>query len=497
MPTNQSAVTNRRYLLALIALCLFSLAYYPTILTLSERWFEFDESYGHGLLIIALFAYFFTKALRQISTPMIEYKPIAMALIIPCTLIWYFAASANISIIHQSLFPVLLLLGCFAFLGKTNTYPFILPISLLYFAIPVWDQLNNLLVNITIFQVEQLLKHSTIAAYIEGNSVQISKGSFIIADGCSGLRYLIVGSTLAYLSAFTNFTRVRDRFLLVGLGIGLALIANWIRVVSLIYIGYATDMTSPLMKEHDTFGWFVFMITFAPFFYISWRYARPPQSISEHVTTDNYPLNKPAFTAILISLFLGPALYQLSVSVTPRDFSLTPPTLERWQTTPPVITGFDIKAPTPYKSISQGYRKPTTIDLNIFAYRQEKATDKLLPYINTLYDKSRWFIQNQSTVSFRNASNSINTTTQLILEDKFSGKKVILSYWYDIGGMLTSDYRIAKLYQVPAKLLNNNHALLVTVSKNCLKNCESSLNAINNFLAESSLESNQLIKFLP
>lgn len=503
MPNSQGKsqltdVLNRRHFYALIALCLFAVAYLPTITTLSTRWLQFDESYGHGLLIIGLFAYFFSKALRQVSTTDIEHKPIVIALIIPCSLLWYFAASANIFIIHQALLPILLLLLCLAVFGFKNTLPFLLPVSLLYFAIPIWDQLNNLLVNMTIFQVEQILKYTPISVYIEGNSVQISKGSFIIADGCSGLRYLIVGSTLAYLSAFTNFSFWYQRTLIIALGILLALIANWVRVVSLIYIGYASNMQSSLMQEHDTFGWMVFMLIFAPFFFVSWRFAHPPtKTFVKHEDPSPSTANKAMLAAIAISALVGPLLYLFTAAVTPKAFSLQAPELSSWQTAQGSMVSVEMQLPKPYQLATTSYRKNNSVDLTVYAYRQEQTSDKLLPYINTLYDKDRWFIKNGETITFKNSLGIVHSTNQLVLEDKFSGRKVVINYWFDIGGLITSNYRLAKLYQVPAKLLKKNHALIVIVSRDCLRNCENSLNTVNSFLSESALTADQLIKFEP
>jgi exosortase/archaeosortase family protein len=94
---------------------------------------------------------------------------------------------------------------------------------------------------------------------VESYSVTIPEGRFTIAEGCSGKRYLIVALAFAALVAAMRGLRARRAALLVAASAALALIANWLRVIVIIYAGHVSNMQHYLVaEEHITFGWLLF-----------------------------------------------------------------------------------------------------------------------------------------------------------------------------------------------------------------------------------------------
>src|SRR5690606_37229365 len=67
----------------------------------------------------------------------------------------------------------------------------------------------------------------------------------------------------------------------------LGLIANWIRIFLLILIGYQTKMETPLMADHETFGWVIFGLLILPAIYfapmVKTTSATRAQTSSRHV----------------------------------------------------------------------------------------------------------------------------------------------------------------------------------------------------------------------
>src|SRR5690606_28122981 len=151
----------------------------------------------------------------------------------------------------------------------------IVPIGFLYFAIPFWDYLSMPLQLITVAVNEVGFRLTDISAEIEGVFVHLPGiGTFEVAHGCSGLRYLIVGLTLTTLFGYLNYDQWSLRFILIALGLLLSLVANWIRVFIIIYAGYKTNMESSLIEDHDMFGWWVFAATLVPLFWVANTLAR-------------------------------------------------------------------------------------------------------------------------------------------------------------------------------------------------------------------------------
>lgn len=130
--------------------------------------------------------------------------------------------------------------------------------------LPLWA-LREPLQALTTRVVDVLLRVSgDVPAYIEGNFVHLSVGTFEVAESCSGLSFMVAGLALAAFYAFTYLTRWRHRVLLVGIALGASLLSNWLRVHSLILIGYHTNMQSGLVDEHYFYGWVLFVVLFAP-----------------------------------------------------------------------------------------------------------------------------------------------------------------------------------------------------------------------------------------
>ena len=105
---------------------------------------------------------------------------------------------------------------------------------------------------------------------IDGALIHIPNGSFVIEEGCSGLHFLIVGLAVAALHGELRGDPPRTRLAQLALMTGLSLLANWVRVYTVIEAGYLTDMRSYLVSvSHYWFGWGVFAVALVAFFWLS------------------------------------------------------------------------------------------------------------------------------------------------------------------------------------------------------------------------------------
>ncbi len=244
---------------------------WPALEVLGGRWLKFDESYSHGYLVLLVSLLLSIRKWRAV-------RPVAGCY--PFWLIPFAAAAAlylagSILLVEafQQVVIVPLMLGVLLLIwGWRQASAFFLPVGILFFAIPVWDYLSWPLQLITVAFNQLLLSWLGIEFTVEGVFVYFpGVGAFEIAHGCSGLRYLLVGMTLATLYSELNYQRVISRIYLLCAAVLLALLANWIRVFVIIYVGYESNMTSSLIWEHDYFGWWVFAGTLVPLFFFAHR----------------------------------------------------------------------------------------------------------------------------------------------------------------------------------------------------------------------------------
>jgi EpsI family protein len=248
---------------------------WPTTSSLIVEWEDTNKTtYTHGYLIVLICAWLLLRGrdVREAAHPAIRVG--LLAPIAAISVLWLLALRSGLQAAHQVLLPPLFLLALWSTLGFQAALRAAFTAGYLYFAIPVWGVVNGLLQSTTTLVVGQLLRITGVHAYVDGNIVHLAAGTFEIAGGCSGLHFFIVGTALAALYGEIHRDNLVARLKLLMLAIGLALLANWLRVYIIVLAGYLTDMQHYLVRvSHYGFGWAVFAVTMVAFFFIASRMA--------------------------------------------------------------------------------------------------------------------------------------------------------------------------------------------------------------------------------
>ncbi len=195
----------------------------------------------------------------------------------------------------------------------------IFPSFFLIFLVPVWGIITPYLQALSTTAVSFIMSYSSIPTYVEGNLISIPSGVFEIAGGCSGLRYLIVSLAISSLFIFLNVKKYSQGFWFLTVAIIGALITNWIRIAALISIGHFTNMESELMKDHNDFGWYLYIPFLISLFYFGHRFIPSPMN-QDKLTISNTSINISTLSlAILIVLAFSD--YTKQVLVTFQDIA--------------------------------------------------------------------------------------------------------------------------------------------------------------------------------
>ena len=154
--------------------------------------------------------------------------------------------------------------------------------------------------------VGQLVELAGITAHIDGTTISLPYGQIIIADGCSGLRYMVIALALGHMLACLNHYPTQGYWLSMALALLLGLATNWVRIFVLVLVGYYTQMKSSLVGDHETFGWLLFAAVVLPPLYFAPLRKGPPQTLSP--TAPPWP----RLLAVAGVLALGPVLLFIS-----------------------------------------------------------------------------------------------------------------------------------------------------------------------------------------
>ena len=159
--------------------------------------------------------------------------------------------------------PMFLALAVLA-AGWRSALTLIAPVLMLVFCLPLFDSLNEQLVELSSWAVGAMLHLTPFTSFISGNAIALPAGSIVIADGCSGLRYLVIGLATANLAASMNRLSRVDHLILNLLAIVAMVGVNWLRIFAIVIVAYVTDMQSPLVRNHESFGWVIFGVGLLP-----------------------------------------------------------------------------------------------------------------------------------------------------------------------------------------------------------------------------------------
>ncbi len=273
----QLARYPRLYWIAALA-CAVALVYWPSTSFLYGKWADqAGETYTHGWLILLICVALVVRSRRELSAAARRPSPLAAVALALVIVVWLIAYRASIEGLEVPLLPLIFWLAVTAAFGWTVGRLMLFPVAYLYFAVNVWY--GGPLQHLTVLVMRGVLAVTGPAASINGDLIHIPNGTFRIEEGCSGLHYMIVGLAVAALYGEQRREHWSVRLRQLALMALLALLANWVRVYTVIEAGYLTDMQSYLVRvSHYGFGWCVFAVALLAFFWLAPYMGREPET---------------------------------------------------------------------------------------------------------------------------------------------------------------------------------------------------------------------------
>lgn len=443
----------------------------PTFIGLSTQWTQWDESLSHAYPLLLWFLVLLYKVGPINRTRQNLWIDFLLAIgLIAASICWFLFNTIQIKILEQlMLLPILFLALAFAFGVKTLwqlRFLLLMPV----FAIPIWDYLNNGLVQLASAIVGEMVRMIRIPALIDGSSIFIPSGHIMIADGCSGLRYLIISLALGYTISYLN--GYREKGLIISLLIAglLGLLANWIRIFVLILVGYHTEMQSSLMTDHETFGWIVFALICFPAIYFAPVIKRVHAPIG--VAGESVGFKRILLLALLlVPGFLIEKLVAATNDATAPSYSLGDNGFVSHTSNLPLPPSL------PAARLTQQFVAPDNIYLQINQYIPQTPQDRLVPYIARQYDSQFWLQESVKVIAVGDKKVRVEQ-----LRQKSGLKRVIQAQWFDVGGFTTATVAQAKLLQIPAVLSGRQYFSVFTLQAECTQlDCDKTLQSLLHF----------------
>lgn len=498
---------------ALLAAGVAIAALWSTWPPLIDLWIR-STDYEHGPLVCLIALVWMVRASAKLDAAPQRPLPRALhkveswlpALLLATTLgVWLIASRANVEIGKQALAPVVLWLAVATASGWRGARALTAPILYFYVAIPVWEQIVPLLQWMAVAVVHASFGLAGVPVRIDGILITIPEGSFIVLEGCSGKRYLIVALATAGLLAAVYSMGWRHTLRYLGLTAALALVANWIRVMIVIAAGHLTNMTSYLVThEHFSLGWAIFAVLLGAVWWLGRKLEQPVAEMQadRNAATVTAPEIQVRAASTVTTPRLGATglLVSLGLLCVPALAVLSAP---RWPMKPQVPAsvampraGAGWRGPLPasgqwlpsFSGAASESRAVFESDAGVrvetywAAYGRQTAATKLIGYSNTLAN-NRWLTLERFSSLRPMAKRAIRVRTLLL--QTTSGSRWMVDYYYVVGSVsVTQEWEAQVLYGA-LSWIHPAPSAVIAVAAPCGLSCASAVQALTAFWAAS------------
>ena len=455
---------------------------------LHRQWTAVDH-YEHGYLMLAVAGWLAWRSWRTDPPSRLQpdwpwLLPFSAVLLVLLLMELVFLNVPRLYVL-----PLLLVTGCGLVFGREAARHVLWPAMLMYFTLPIWAGLTPHLQALTTAVNTFLLTLFSIPVYIEGNFVHLPAGTFQIAEGCSGLKFLIVGMSLSAFYGVAFLHTWRARILLLAIAVGVTLLSNWLRVFIIIVAGHLTDMQHYLVAvSHSTFGWVLFAIMLSlVLFCASWielrSTPRTPKDTAVPVVHDRpaspfRPLAMPAAAALCAGLLLVPGVFHSVGAGAAQEFAGLPsetsdgesqraPAL-RWR--PEFKDGQVDRA-----AYATGEH---TIEVYRALYSRQTRDARVIRYGHRFTDQSWRPIGRQvREVQLGDGSHRV-----IEYQGYAAGQLALVWAWYEVGGRPATSSLGVKLLEVVALAQGRRDAAAVAIASPCVPSCDSAADDMQSFL---------------
>jgi len=487
--------TRTKLIAGVVFLLVFSLVYIDSLTVLFKLWAGLEQTiYRYGFLVLACSCYLLY--LKRVQFRELIANPNWWALLFSLILAsaWFVSSLAGVQTVQLAVLPILLLAMLTAFYGTSFLRIAGLPILLLLFAIPLWWPLLPFLKDATTLSTELFLRFIGKAVFVEGYFLHLPGGSFFVDDGCAGLRFLLVTLILAFMGIDMHALNLKQSAVLLGVGILMALVANWVRVIVVVLVGDYTRMEHRLVTDHNDLGWLVYgLLVLLPFFFLIGRFtikdvdqSTEPYHPAERLggSSNRFIAN---YSIVFVILMAGPAL---SAVVRFQEYPIRvvslPSATESWMEAPSQESNWRanyLEADNYLYSKFQG--ESGLVDLHVVNYASQEEGVELINVDNTLTDGERWDTTPNTQELVDVETNSGEAVTVLAVEiESLQGQRKLVWYWYEIGARSTTNTYTAKAYQLLGLFDGRKDGSLIAIAADCGFNCAQPKISIENFIRE-------------
>lgn len=456
-----------------------------------------SETFGHAFFIFPIILFLFFRLRQRLAIIEPVASPWALAPIVVLTLLWLLGNLISLTVVQQLAFVAIW--QCFFLLifGWAVTRESLFPLAYLYLAVPFGLSVIPLLQDITAQIVVALLRFTGVPVFLDGYHIEIPDGSFLVAEACSGVRYLIVSMALGILAAYLFFRSWKRRLFFVALSIAVPIVANGIRAYGIIMIAHLSHYTLAVDVDHVVYGFvFLSLVTLCLLGMGALLREHGPRDFdsSDQVATPaNAGLRKLGLqilcSVMTITAIFSAQFWSASAKAPPADQEITlhgpaaGPSWSLMQDEPPLWTpdfhGMDAQLQQTY------VREEDRVALYVAYYAYQREGAEAVNDLNAIArEGSTWKILQARRTEIRIKDRAL-PINQIILG--YKDQTILVWYWYRIGGEVTNSRLWGKLLETKVLVMSGERdAAIVAVSAKVAENIQATATLLRSFLQQGA-----------
>jgi exosortase A len=470
MPTASRQITaDPKIVVAafLIVVGAASFALFDTISGIVATWYD-SVTFNHGFLIVPICIYLVWQRRSEIAATPFAPEWRGLLLVGLASAGWLLGAVSGTLVVQQFAVVAIFQATVLTMFGRRLTKLLQFPLLYLYFAVPFGLALVPPLQDVTARFSVGLLKLAGVPVFVDGNMIAISTGNFLVAEACSGIRYLIASIALGVLLGGLIYRSWWRRAFFLLLSVVVPVVANGIRAFGIILIAHLTNNEYATGIDHIFYGWVFFtLVTFVLL------------AIGMMMSEAEEPAFQRPTVAATINVSMRPVIMVAALAVacvwTAKAYAdyvnrslpvgvaalVSPSVTQPWH---PVAGAADPMQPKFFGAdavLSRAYDAGNgVVYLHVGYYAYQRHGAEAVSSLHELAHDSKEIPNAVGKISQVVAGESLSIDYSRI---QFNHGGRLIWYWYWVDGQFTGNPYWAKLLQLKAKLLRGPQAAAVVM----------------------------------
>jgi exosortase A len=424
--------------------------------------------YAHGFLIVPIAGFLCWRRRRALarSTPAPWlWGLVAMA---AAAFAWVLGAAAGTLVVQQLALVAMVQALAVTVLGPRVSKILAVPLLYLTFAAPFGSFLIAPLQDLTARFTVVVLQLVGVPVRVDGLLLHIPSASFVVAEACAGVRFLLSTLALSVLAA-DLFYRSWTRWLaFMALALAVPVGANVLRASSIILIAHWSGPQAAVAFDHVTYGLvflgFVMLCLFALGLTFRETASRAPTDVAAApLGRARSPWSSVLATAGALAVAAGASwagVDQPAVIAKQTAVALAAPAVQQpWRAVPATGSRWRPDFPGAHGELRQSFaRGDRRVDLYVAYYAYQRQGAEVVSETNRFEDGKSWV---GAEAGRRQAAVDGAPLTLAYRRLLSAGQGRVVWYWYWVDGRFTSNPYVAKALQAKVRLLGGASAAAV------------------------------------